>query len=98
MPVFLFVNKMDLPDTDREKILGELRARLDEGIQDFTAPLGESAALCDEALMEEYLEKGEFSPQALTGAVARRGIFPCVRWESALRQPGGGFFPAGVRN
>ena len=58
VPVFLFVNKMDLPGTDREKILEELRARLDEGIQDFTAPLGESAALCDEALMEEYLEKG----------------------------------------
>ena len=51
VPVFLFVNKMDLPGTDREKILEELRARLDEGIQDFTAPLGESAALCDEVLM-----------------------------------------------
>ncbi|MCI6740616.1 MAG: TetM/TetW/TetO/TetS family tetracycline resistance ribosomal protection protein [Bacteroidales bacterium] len=87
VPVFLFVNKMDLPGTDREKILEELRARLDEGIQDFTAPLGESAALCDEALMEEYLEKGEFSPQALTGAIARRGIFPCY-FGSALKLQG----------
>ena len=31
IPVFLFVNKMDRPDADRERLLGELKSRLDEG-------------------------------------------------------------------
>ena len=34
IPTFLFVNKMDQPDTDREALLGQLR-RLDEGCTDF---------------------------------------------------------------
>ena len=87
VPVFLFVNKMDLPGTDRQALLDTLRARLSEGIQDFNAPLGEEAALCDEALMEEYLEKGSFGEEPLAGAVARRSIFPCY-FGSALKLQG----------
>ena len=35
IPVFLFVNKMDQPGTDREKLLKELQTRLDGGCQAF---------------------------------------------------------------
>ncbi|MCC8104223.1 MAG: GTP-binding protein, partial [Clostridiales bacterium] len=36
IPVFLFVNKMDQPGTDREALLAELKSRLDERCVDFT--------------------------------------------------------------
>lgn len=35
IPVFLFVNKMDQPGADREKLLAELQAKLDGGCQEF---------------------------------------------------------------
>ena len=34
-PVFLFINKMDQPGTDREGLMEELRKRLDESVIDF---------------------------------------------------------------
>ena len=56
VPTFVFVNKMDQPGTDKEKILQELQTRLDPACQWMGA--GEEIALCDEKLMEEYLETG----------------------------------------
>lgn len=35
VPVFLFVNKMDLPGADREDVLAQLRRRLSQGCVDF---------------------------------------------------------------
>ncbi|MCD8397988.1 MAG: TetM/TetW/TetO/TetS family tetracycline resistance ribosomal protection protein [Lachnospiraceae bacterium] len=40
IPVFLFVNKMDQPGTDREALLAELKSRLDERCVDFTGAEG----------------------------------------------------------
>lgn len=37
VPVFLFVNKMDQPDTDKEKLLAELKDKLDENCVDFSS-------------------------------------------------------------
>ena len=36
IPVFLFVNKMDQPGTDRMKLMEELKKRLDENCIDFS--------------------------------------------------------------
>lgn len=36
IPVFLFVNKMDQPGTDKEKILSQLQEQLGDGCVDFT--------------------------------------------------------------
>ena len=61
VPVFLFVNKMDLAGADRERLLAELKRRLDDGCVDFGAPeetLLESAAERDEEALEEYLTLG----------------------------------------
>ena len=57
IPVFLFVNKMDQPGTDRERILEELQKRLDSRCVDFSATGEESAffenlAMCDEEILE----------------------------------------------
>ncbi|MCI5730785.1 MAG: GTP-binding protein, partial [Eubacterium sp.] len=63
IPVFLFVNKMDQPGTERDVILRELKERLDDGITDFSGTdsddFMEQVALCDEKLLEQYLEEGQ---------------------------------------
>ena len=90
VPVFLFVNKMDLAGADREKLLAELKQRLDSGCVDFGAPadvLAEEAAVCDEAVLEQYLESGQVSPADMTAMIARRKLFPCF-FGSALKLEG----------
>ncbi len=87
VPTFLFINKMDLPDTDRDTILSVLQSRLSPGCMDFTAPLAqihEATALCDEALLENYLETGVVTEGNLRSLIAQRRIFPCC-FGSALK-------------
>ena len=90
IPTFLFVNKMDQPDTDREALLGQLRQRLDEGCADFGGDreeLLESAALCDEDLLERYLAGEKPDDGDLAGLIVRRKLFPCL-FGSALKLEG----------
>ncbi len=90
VPVFLFVNKMDLPGADREKLMGQLREKLSEHCVDFSleeTQLHEQAALCDEALLETYLETGIVTPGNLQGLIAKRKLFPCC-FGAALRLDG----------
>ena len=99
VPVFLFVNKMDQPGTDPEKVLTELQKKLDSNITSVGKLLQpgdnegeretelEHAAMCSEALMEEYLETGELSAENISDTVAERKLFPCF-FGSALKQWG----------
>ena len=90
VPTFLFVNKMDQPDTDRGALLAQLRARLDEGCADFSGPwedVMEQAALCGEELMERYLEAGGLEDADLSALIVERRLFPCF-FGSALRLDG----------
>lgn len=109
IPVFIFVNKMDRPDVDRECLMMELKERFSEGCIDIEAIFGtgdgtllfgarkesadidgerlESLAVCDETLLEEYLERGEISKETLRNAVASRNVFPCW-FGSALKAEG----------
>ena len=90
VPVFIFVNKMDLIGADRVSILEKLRRQLSDGCTDFTVSadeLSENAAACDEALMEEYLEKGALTDESIARAIAERKIFPCF-FGSALKMDG----------
>ena len=90
VPTFLFINKMDLPDTDKQKLLTALQSRLSPGCIDFTAPreqIYEAAALCDEALLENYLETGTVTEGNLRSLIAQRRVFPCC-FGSALKLDG----------
>ena len=88
VPTFLFINKMDLPDTDRKKLLAQLQSRLHPGCLDALAEdFEENAALCDEALLESYLSGGGISDGNLQGLIAQRKIFPCC-FGSALKLQG----------
>ena len=93
IPTFLFINKMDQPDTDREKLLEELRVRLDSGCMDFgpeaerDKQFSENLSLCSEELLEEYLETGGLEDDSLATAISNRRIFPCY-FGSALKLEG----------
>ena len=89
VPVFLFINKMDLAGADRAALLEQLKNRLDDGCADFTdkPALYEQAALCDEGLLEDYLESGSVPDAALTALIAKRKLFPCW-FGSALKLDG----------
>ena len=90
VPTFLFINKMDLSGADREKLLDQLRRQLSAGCVDFGEDfekIAENAALCDEALLENYLETGTVTGNNLRELVAARKLFPCC-FGSALKLQG----------
>lgn len=90
IPVFLFINKMDLPGADANARMAELRRRLSEGCLAFDRmedAFYEAAALTEESAMDEYLTDGALSEETLRGLIAGRRIFPCY-FGSALRLSG----------
>lgn len=91
IPVFIFVNKMDQAGTDRIKLLEELQNRLDDHCIDFACDdseeFYESVAVCDEELMDTYIEKGSIERDSIRKAILDRKIFPCL-FGSALKQTG----------
>ncbi|MDE6184502.1 MAG: TetM/TetW/TetO/TetS family tetracycline resistance ribosomal protection protein [Lachnospiraceae bacterium] len=120
IPVFLFVNKMDQPGTDREALMRELQERLGGQCIDFTADAArrgglsaaydegvscdvdyredvsdnadyerflENIAVCDEKLLEKYLEQGGLADGEIASLIASRKVFPCY-FGSALKAEG----------
>ena len=90
VPTFLFLNKMDLPGADREKLLSQMRQQLSPACVDFSAPreeVAENAAMCDEALLENYLETGTVTDGNLRALIGERKLFPCC-FGSALKLEG----------
>lgn len=105
IPVFLFVNKMDLDGTSREQAAEVLKAELDEGCVVFGSGEGEGVeeafpdpeelAMCDEVLLDHFLAEEELPEEQIIRAIARRRIFP-VWFGSALRQEGTGALLSGL--
>ena len=82
IPTFLFVNKMDQEGTDRDALLAELKKRLDENCIDFDETQDfdefmENLSMCDEELLEKYLEQGELTQEDITELICTRKVFPC---------------------
>ena len=87
IPTFLFINKMDLAGTDKKKLLAQLQQELSSGCVDFTAEpeeIAEGCAMCDEALLETYLETGDVTQNNIRELIAHRKVFPCC-FGSALK-------------
>ena len=91
VPVLLFVNKMDQDGTDSERMLDELKKRLDENCVDFSRGLQtkdeefyESIAMCDETVLDSFLESGTVEDEDIRGLIAARKLFPCF-FGSALK-------------
>ena len=89
VPVILFINKLDLPGKSRQALMESLE-QLDSGFVDFDRPaeeISEAAAMCDEALLEQYLQEGSVSREAIRRLVVQRKLFPCC-FGSALKLEG----------
>lgn len=92
IPVFLFINKMDQEGTDRRVLLLELQKKLDERCVDFGGDrkreeVLEEIAMCEESVLEHYLEEGEISTPVIQSLIAERRLFPCY-FGSALKSFG----------
>ena len=101
IPVFLFINKMDQPGADREAVLRQLRQELDGRCMDFGADLRgeqqqEDLAVCEEGLLERYLDGEPVSASDIRKLIRERKVFPCY-FGSALKMQGVDLFLDGLR-
>ena len=90
IPTFIFINKMDQVGTDKAKILADLENRLDEGCIDFSEITEETydrLAMCDEKVMEEYLESEKVEEDTIAEMIGNRKVYPCY-FGSALKMEG----------
>ena len=87
---------MDQEGTDQELILKELKKRLSDGCVGFYELSNlenaedsclENLAVCEEGMLEEYLETGKIGLDSVVRAVRERKVFPCY-FGSALRLEG----------
>ncbi|SHI68905.1 translation factor GTPase family protein [Lutispora thermophila] len=99
IPVFIFINKMDQAGTDKGKIMNELKKQLSDGCIEFEQDEKENfydqMAMCDEVLMEAYLETGNIQLSQIKTAIRERKVFPCF-FGSALRLEGVEEFIRGI--
>lgn len=92
IPTFLFINKMDQPGTEKEQLMEELKGKLHEGCVDFSMDQEseswkEQVAVCEEAMLEVFLEEDEIPAEAIRENIKKRKIFPCY-FGSALKMLG----------
>lgn len=82
LPIFLFINKMDQPDTEREKLLEEIQKNLSDscvlfGEAEKTEAFYDAVAMTEERAMEMFLETGEISDEKIKKLIQERKVFPC---------------------
>ncbi|MBQ3122717.1 MAG: GTP-binding protein, partial [Firmicutes bacterium] len=93
IPTFIFVNKMDLPETDKGVLLEDIKKRLDEGAVDFGLrnisedEFYENIAMCDSDLLDIFFEDGFIEDDVIRDEIAARKVFP-VFFGSALKNEG----------
>lgn len=101
VPTYLFINKMDQQGTDPAGLMTEIKEKLSDNCTDFgtedKSSIYESAALCEEALLNQYLEQGEISDRDIARLIVERKIFPCY-FGSALKMDGVKSLLDGIRN
>ena len=96
IPVFLFINKMDQEGADRGRVFQELCETLSDACVDFEEEsFQESAAMCEEQALEEYLEAGCLRNETIRKLIAERKVFPCY-FGSALKLTGVAEFLKGI--
>ena len=85
VPTFLFINKTDLPGKTKEELLQQLQDRFSAGCLELSDE--ENIAMCDENLLERYLETGELADGDIRSLVESRKLFPCC-FGAALKLTG----------
>lgn len=81
VPTIIFVTKMDLTASDRERVTDDARRRLSENCLDFgvdTAQLWENLAMCDERLLDKFTETGLIGEEDIASLISSRRVFPML--------------------
>ncbi len=88
VPVFLFINKMDLEGADKGIAMAKLKTKLSDNCVDFGSvdDFYENIALCDDELFLKY-EEEKLNKQDIIEGIRSRKIFPCM-FGSALKLEG----------
>lgn len=90
IPVIVFVNKMDRDIADKKSIMEDISSRLSGNFVDFSCrdhKFIEDVSVCDERLMEMYLENDTLDTYDIAEAIKERKVFP-VLFGSALKLEG----------
>lgn len=99
VPVFVFINKMDISHFGKDDILANLSSRLGEGFVDFSSgeneDFFEELSMHSEEIMDSFLGCGEVDELCISAAIASRKVFPCY-FGSALKLDGVAEFLNGI--
>lgn len=98
IPVFIFVNKMDLIGAEQSAVLSDLQKRLSVSCVDFSESdelVYENSAACSEELIEKYLSEAGINDEDIIAAISDRQLFPCF-FGSALKMNGVDEFMKGL--
>lgn len=89
IPTFIFINKMDIAAVDKDAILNDIRKRFGDGCVDFndTDTVYENVAVCDDKLIEKYLESSVVEKEDIVKLILDRKVFPCF-FGAALKMDG----------
>lgn len=88
IPTFIFVNKMDISHRSENELLFDIQDKLNEKCINMNdKDVLENIAMCDEFLLNNYLENQTLSLELLQKAVKQRTFFPCF-FGSALKNIG----------
>ena len=93
LPVFVFINKLDLTGSNKNRVIEELRAEFGGNFVDFSLSdetLCDELSVCNETLMEEALE-GDITEKSVAEAIRDRQLYPCFSG-SALKMEGVSLF------
>ncbi len=85
IPTFIYVNKMDISHFEKSEIITDLHKYLSENCVEISDT--DSLVLCDESIMDEYLNSGSVSESTICNAINNRTVFPCF-FGSALKMDG----------
>ena len=81
VPVFIFVNKMDIGDCNKEDIMSGITERFGSECVDFSAGKNdtffENIAVCDEEVLEKYMDGGNIDDDDIKKLISERKLFPC---------------------
>lgn len=90
VPVFIFVNKIDITGVDQAQVLSDIQKNLSENCLDFSTEdqtFYENIASVDEQLLEKYLNGEKIADSDIQDLIAKRKIYP-VYFGSALKLTG----------
>jgi small GTP-binding protein len=90
VPVFIFINKIDIAGTDKDQALADIQKNLSENCLDFSQEnqdFYENVASADDKLLEKYLNGEKIADSDIQDLIAQRKIYP-VYFGSALKLTG----------